>query len=306
MSLPVPIAATRERLSAYLSRCDAGMLRWSIDWATALFLVIIYHTALSNVSGFQRQFSLQDVTLQHPFAQQERVPDDKLFLLSGLLPLLAVSLLSVLSRRPLAQLNRAILGLIFAQAVTGIVTELVKNLVGRPRPDFLDRCQPKTVILPGVPLAYNSTLVDASICSTPTTSMLLRDGFKSFPSGHSSMSFAGLGYLAWCLYGTLSTLTRRWSSQSYRHYAAAPNDESRDLDLEAAAEEQREDAEAPRAMVLTSVVVPFMPLLLATYVALSRVMDYRHHPEDVFAGSLLGAVLASVFYKIYHVQKALY
>ena len=34
--------------------------------------------------------------------------------------------------------------------------------------------------------------------------------------------------------------------------------------------------------------IVFLPLLVATLVGISRVDDYRHHWQDVFAGGLLG------------------
>jgi diacylglycerol diphosphate phosphatase/phosphatidate phosphatase len=34
------------------------------------------------------------------------------------------------------------------------------------------------------------------------------------------------------------------------------------------------------------------PLLVAAGVALSRVVDYWHHPDDVFAGSVIGVAAA--------------
>lgn len=37
-----------------------------------------------------------------------------------------------------------------------------------------------------------------AIC-TQTDLAILKDGFRSFPSGHSSLSFAGLGFLAFYL-----------------------------------------------------------------------------------------------------------
>ncbi|KAL6960955.1 Phosphoric monoester hydrolase [Sarracenia purpurea var. burkii] len=42
--------------------------------------------------------------------------------------------------------------------------------------------------------------------------------------------------------------------------------------------------------------IVFLPLLVATLVAISRVDDYRHHWEDVFAGGLLGITVATFCY----------
>jgi hypothetical protein len=42
-----------------------------------------------------------------------------------------------------------------------------------------------------------------------------------------------------------------------------------------------------------------VPILAATLVAVSRIMDARHHPFDVITGSLLGVVCAIVSYRQY-------
>jgi len=42
------------------------------------------------------------------------------------------------------------------------------------------------------------------------------------------------------------------------------------------------------------------PLGLASYVAMSRTMDYRHHWEDVLAGSALGLGVAYFSYRQYY------
>ena len=90
--------------------------------------------------------------------------------------------------------STAILGL----SLTGAVTQVVKLTVGRPRPgnliypfpstllivlygiDILDRCLPPAGLSDPPYQLSNST-----IC-TQTDVAILRDGFRSFPSGHSS------------------------------------------------------------------------------------------------------------------------
>ena len=64
----------------------------------------------------------------------------------------------------------------------------MKNAVGRPRPDLLARCKPRE----GTPV---QGLVGVEVCGEGD-GHLLRDGWRSFPSGHSSLAFCGLGYLA--------------------------------------------------------------------------------------------------------------
>ncbi|AQK88215.1 Lipid phosphate phosphatase 2 [Zea mays] len=79
---------------------------------------------------------------------------------------------------------------------------------------------------------------------------VIKEGHKSFPSGHSSWSFAGLGFLSWYLAGKVKAFDRRG------HVA--------------------------------KLCVVLLPLLLAAMVAVSRVDDYWHHWQDVFAGGILG------------------
>jgi diacylglycerol diphosphate phosphatase/phosphatidate phosphatase len=70
---------------------------------------------------------------------------------------------------------------------TPLITDIIKNTVGRPRPDLISRCRPQK----GTP---EHELLTISIC-TQTNEHILQEGWRSFPSGHSSFAFAGLGFL---------------------------------------------------------------------------------------------------------------
>lgn len=135
---------------------------------------------------------------------------------------------------------------------TTFVTDVVKNAVGRPRPDLLDRCKPDADTEP-------NTLVTIAVCTRPS-SHALHDGWRSFPSGHASFSFAGLGFLSLFLAGQLHVFSTG----------------SRDFG---------------RALVCIG------PLLGATMIAISRCEDYRHDVYDVTFGSLLGFAVAYWSYR---------
>ena len=166
------------------------------------------------------------------------------------------------------ELNCGLLGLILASSSAFVITGALKNATGKPRPDLIARCLPTTgsADLPVFGLS-NST-----IC-TQTSHAILKDGFRSFPSGHSSCkscdlgafiaflttpdglaaAFGGLFYLSLYLAGKLHVLDER--GQVWKCF-----------------------------VVLT-------PSLGAGLVAISRIMDARHHPFDVITGSLLGVSL---------------
>ena len=147
-------------------------------------------------------------------------------------------------------LQVSILGLLISLSLNGVITDILKVWIARPRPDFLERCGPK----PGTPM---HTLVDISVCTGPLGESVLIDGLRSTPSGHSSISFSGLLYLTLWLLGQFKLLQPRSSSRYIYNY-----------------------------------LVVFSPLLLATYVALSRTQDYRHHFADIILGSFLGITFA--------------
>jgi diacylglycerol diphosphate phosphatase/phosphatidate phosphatase len=141
----------------------------------------------------------------------------------------------------------AFLGLFLALGITLEITTITKLVVGRLRPDFLARCK----IDPSIS-AYN-------VCRG--SAHKIREGRKSFPSGHASMSFAGLGYAALFLAGQLGLFDGR--SYAYQ------------LPLVAAL------------------------YVLAGLVSVTRIMDFRHHWQDVCTGAVLGTFVSWVCYRMY-------
>lgn len=126
--------------------------------------------------------------------------------------------------------------------MTLFLTDLFKDAIGRPRPDLIARCNP-------IPETPRDQMVTIAVCQE-TRHHVLHDGWRSYPSGHSSFAFAGLGWLA--LYLT-------------SHYHALK----------------------PRAS-LAAVLLCLTPLIAAAMIAISRLEDYRHDVGDVVTGSTLG------------------
>lgn len=78
------------------------------------------------------------------------------------------------------ELNCGILGLLLSQGLAFVTTQILKNACGKPRPDFIDRCQP----VPGSQDLPVYGLSNSTICRGEPA--LIKDGFRSWPSGHSS------------------------------------------------------------------------------------------------------------------------
>jgi diacylglycerol diphosphate phosphatase / phosphatidate phosphatase len=133
-------------------------------------------------------FSLDDLSKSYPHALVERVPVLWLFGLAGGLPLAIILVWASIARPGLHKAHVSVLGLLVSLALTSFLTDVVKNSVGRPRPDLIARCKP-------IGSTPHHILVTIDVC-TEKNHHMLHDGWRSFPSGHSSFAFAGLGYLA--------------------------------------------------------------------------------------------------------------
>ncbi|KAF3988503.1 hypothetical protein FT663_03943 [Candidozyma haemuli var. vulneris] len=219
------------------------------DWITVGVLLAVFFLWLEPAQPFYRQFLLSDSRLQHPFAEHERVTDNELYFLSAIVPTLIIAFFSLKTSSDTKGAKYHLLGLWVSLAVNGCITDLLKNWIGNPRPDFLDRCTPSK----GTPI---DSYVLINVCTAPRGPSSIIDGMKSTPSGHSSIGFSGLFYLS------------LWAWQ----WARAQKKEIK----------------------YASFLLVAAPTMLATYIALSRVQDYRHHFFDVFFGSALGIAAASL------------
>lgn len=93
------------------------------------------------------------------------------------------------------------MGLGLSCALAFFFTQGLKNLVGKPRPNMLARCMPSTgevqeyaVGQYGAMFSQQWALVNYGIC-TQTDMSLLDDGFRAFPSGHTSRKSSSLTYV---------------------------------------------------------------------------------------------------------------
>ena len=199
-------------------------------------------------------FSLDDLAISYPHAVVQRVPSLWNVIYAGIIPLVIIVLWAAAFRPGLHQAHVTILGLFISIFLTHFLTDVTKNAVGRPRPDLIARCKPEK----GTPL---HTLVTIDVC-TETDPHTLQDGWRSFPSGHSSFAFSGLGYLALFFAGQM--------------YIFHPRTD------------------------LARCLLALAPLIGAALIAISRLADYRHDVYDVTTGSLLGMLIAYFSYRRYY------
>lgn len=167
---------------------------------------------------------------------------------------LTVPLTAVLTfyflRRDRLDARQALLCASLAIFLTGSVTNFIKLGVGRPRPDFLQRCFP------------DGKIQDDMNCTGNVKDII--QGYKSFPSGHSSFAFSSLGFVALYIAGKLHIFNRNGHGNSLK-------------------------------------ICLFVSLLVwATLIAVSRTADFHHHWQDVTVGSILGMTLTYFCYRQYY------
>ncbi|GAA6040651.1 hypothetical protein JCM8097_008087 [Rhodosporidiobolus ruineniae] len=233
-------------------------LTYAPDWIVTIVLLAVI-AYLTNKAGYKREFSLTDTSLQHTYATKERITFGECIVYAGVVPAVCIILVAAIWRRSFWDAHNGVLGLLLSVALTTVFTQVVKICVGRPRPDIIDRCQP---LSGAANKAVYGLAVAAEICTTDINSHVMLDGFRSFPSGHSSFAWSGLGFFALYLCGKMHLFDRR--GHTFKAWIA------------------------------------IVPPIGATLIAVSRTMDYRHHATDVIAGSILGAVIALLTYHLYY------
>ena len=182
-----------------------------------IFLIAGLGGIFNWVEPYKRPFSLLDLSISYPFIHLELVPVEYLLYICGFAPaiiIVLVTLLFVPGPRHCRTLNRAQIirlkfwefekgwaGFCLSIAIAFFITQSMKNLFGKPRPNLLARCQPDLANISahqvggwGEDISARWTLVDAGIC-TNTNVRVVNDGFRSFPSGHSSFSWSAMLYL---------------------------------------------------------------------------------------------------------------
>lgn len=132
------------------------------DWVVTLFLLAFGFWA-DQAEPVLRQILPQAhdpaISYKHTPNAHARVPTVVLFRLAYWLPLAVLVVIVLLcpvtkaapANRPV-QLNEAILGLTSSFSTTLLTVSLIKNQVGRLRPDFLDRCKLVDGICTGNPV----------------------------------------------------------------------------------------------------------------------------------------------------------
>jgi diacylglycerol diphosphate phosphatase/phosphatidate phosphatase len=237
-------------------------LQFAITAALAIYAGFIES---SPVKINRIQFFERDPSLSYNMVEPNQVPARIMEAISVCVPLALILLLVLIPQliQIPYKLNSRLLfmfylsiGLVQSILVTVCITDTIKVVTGRPRPVFFDQCDYQYYHT-NRSLYYNLTsansLGDYSKCRAPAADFY--DSIKSFPSGHASISFAGMFYASFLL-GLLFQGDRKDSILTFHNF------------------------------------IRISPLYLAGWISITRVQDMEHHVEDILGGALIG-ILAS-------------
>jgi len=217
---------------------------------------------------FQRGFFCNDETIRHPY-RDSSISTSVLILVSSLLPIIIFTAVEFSLAKSsgtkslysfLHSLYSSCVVFLFGLAVNQMITDVIKYSIGRLRPHFMSVCQP------------NISAFDESVCGSDLepkyitefeclggevvgndpTDYRVKDARLSFLSGHASMS-------TYAMLFAIIYLQNKLNNRNYR---------------------------------LVKPLIQVGCSLFTIYTSLTRISDYKHHPEDVLAGNLLGATIA--------------
>ena len=311
------------------------ILSYVFDWII-IVLAAVVGAVFSIITPNKRPFSLADSEIGFPYVVKEKISTSTLVLCGLIAPAAVITLVclflvpgptvpkstpkALVWRRKLWEWHTGWLGLGLSLASAFLITDGMKNLFGKPRPDLLARCLPDVANVghyiiggfTGEQQYSTNSLVSASICQQ-TDKSLLNDGFRSFPSGHSSFSAAGLVYLSLFLASklaiTIPFLAPSLQNQDVSRFSAFPSRAERRVTSKSSATSNepsghndaiiaaRDQAAAPPVWLLVFAIIPFFA---SVYISSTRYSDFRHHGFDILFGYFIGAVTAIFAFRYYH------
>nr|ACO11174.1 Phosphatidic acid phosphatase type 2 domain-containing protein 1B [Caligus rogercresseyi] len=242
------------------SRLPSNDLLKEVVIRTLLTAVFLYS---NHLPPFNRVILSQEAETLYAYPQSPSyVTGSDLVLLCISIPLLT-TLVCYYSKRDPWDALISLLTFSLILSLNGLIVNIIKLAVGRPRPDFLSRCWPNG----NIPWAeFKDNSISQRLSCTGDRDTII-EGRKSFPSGHSSMAFAAFVFSFLYTAGKLKTFS--FVNKSTLNRSSA-------------------------------LLLAFAQILAPLCIAISRTCDYHHHWQDVLVGSGIGSLISFIVYNHYY------
>ncbi|KNB42928.1 lipid phosphatase [Blastocystis sp. subtype 4] len=201
-----------------------------------------------------------DISLSYPV--NNTVPTVPWLIVFFAVPFIGITIFFA-STEKRTQLNtlRVVYFMALAFCINESVTSVMKNVTGRPRPCFFERCgYPQSSVNGTRIFGTIGHIVDMKKCTG--TEKHIKDSLRSYPSGHASHTMLDATFTSILLVGSVWQV-KGWKRSVKRGLISA--------------------------IILVCLSVPL-------YVGSSRIWDYKHRGDDVIAGYIVGALSAFLAY----------
>ena len=247
-----------------------SLYSYILDWSIYILILVIFMVYGTLLAPRYHEFLLLDSTLMYSYRSEKEtvIPLYMLIIIAVVIPIIQFVFCSIYNRHTLSGARRAwdifsgLMALSGSMATQLMITCILKNICGLPRPDLISRCQPTQTEM----LIYGQ-LATVEICETflrdsvGPSLHILQEGFRSFPSGHLSTVFCGMVITSLNFAGKLQIFDKRGIS--------------------------------------FKVLLAICPIMVACFVSCTRISDNRHFLRDVIGGSVIGTHVAIWFYLQY-------
>lgn len=229
----------------FMRKVSENLLLWITN---GILLTLSLYIELFSVPA-KRPFSLDDISISNPYVEFEKYSNTKLALVCGILPILLTSIIIVFDKKnnKFTRFYKAISCFVFSLSITVFITTFLKVRLAKLRPDFLARCAPDLSKISST--SKTIALYTEEICTYPYGHFILNDGYKSCPSGHSTVSVTGMLFFSLWFYNEYAKTNKNGIIK----------------------------------------MLCFVPFLIALDVATSRIYDFKHGYYDIITGSIIGA-----------------
>ena len=229
--------------------------------AAAVWIIPVSHNRLFPVTFYQGSGDIVWPDISFPYTP-DIFDSTTAGILCAVIPI-ASMLIAQIWVRSFLDFANGCLGLVYA-LVTGTLFQVVlKKVIGGLRPHFLAVCKPVLPQDTSIGQGFQHLMFNVDDVCTGEDKGKIDNALQSFPSGHSNIAWAGLGFLTIYLFTHLGirNISRR----------------------------------RPSFWRMLMVVAP---MFMATYICSSVVLGYHHHGYDVIFGALIGMTMALFGYRM--------
>lgn len=176
------------------------------NWSVFVLFVVGFLMEEYVTSPFERHITPEEMeNVKYPFDRHSTVPSWLVPIYGLVLPVVLAVVFHVMMNCEIREFHDLIFSVLINLAVTAAATGFLKETLGRPRPNFFERCYGDTYSVTDTLPYVNGNPPDC----TNSDKSEVEEGRRSFPSGHSSWAMCSMFYVTLFLIGKMHVFDGR-------------------------------------------------------------------------------------------------